>query len=74
MMFIGTMKITYDQEVYNLNIELTDGVVDETDEDKQGVLLDYDGEGNVVSMEILYASTRMLIPGSVDVAVVGVKL
>jgi YD repeat-containing protein len=65
------MKVTYDQEVDILNIELTDGVIDESDEDKPGVILDYDAEGNVVGIEILDASKRMLIPKSVDVAVVG---
>ena len=65
------MKVTYDQEVDILNIELTDGVIEESDEDKPGVILDYDAEGNVVGIEILDASTRMRIPKSVDVAVVG---
>ena len=65
------MKVTYDQEVDILNIELTDAVIEESDEDKPGVILDYDAEGNVVGIEILDASTRMRIPKSVDVAVVG---
>ena len=65
------MKVTYDQEVDILNIELTDAVIDESDEDKPGVILDYDVEGNVVGIEILDASTRMHIPRSVEVAVVG---
>ena len=65
------MKVTYDQEVDILNIELTDSVIDESDEDKPGVILNYDAEGNVVGIEILDASTRMLIPRSVEVAVVG---
>ena len=65
------MKVTYDQEVDILNIELTDAVINESDEDKPGVILDYDVEGNVVGIEILDASTRMHIPRSVEVAVVG---
>ena len=65
------MKVTYDKEVDILNIELTDGVIEESDEDKPGVILDYDADGNVVGIEILDASTRMLIPRSVDVAMVG---
>ena len=65
------MKVTYDQEVDILNIELTDAVIDESDEDKPGVILDYDVEGNVVGIEIFDASKRMHIPKSVDVAVVG---
>lgn len=65
------MRVTYDKEVDILNIELTDGVIEESDEDKTGVILDYDAAGNVVGIEILDASTRMVIPRSVDVATVG---
>ncbi len=65
------MRITYDQEVDILNIELTDGVIEESDEGKPCLILDYDADGNIVSIEILDASTRMKIPGSVEVAVVG---
>jgi uncharacterized protein YuzE len=65
------MKVTYDQEVDILNIELTDGEIEESDEDKPGVILDYDVEGNVVSIEILDASKRMRNPRAVEIAVVG---
>ena len=49
------MKVTYDKEVDILNIELSDAVIEESDEDKPGVILDYDTEGNIVSIEILVA-------------------
>ena|ERR1017187_1665346 len=65
------MKVTYDQEVDILNIELTDNLIEESDEDKPGVILDYDSEGNVVGIEILDASKRMPIPITVEVAMVG---
>ena len=65
------MKVTYDQEVDILNIELTDSVIEESDEDKPGVILDYDAEGNIVGIEILDASKRMLNPRTVEMAVVG---
>ena len=43
--------------------------VEESDEDKPGVILDYDKEGNVVGMEVLNASKRVENPREVDYAV-----
>ena len=63
------MKVTYDTYTDTLRIILTDTVVDESDEDKPGVILDYDAAGNVVGMEILDASQRMEIPDAVEYAV-----
>ena len=65
------MKVTYDTYTDTLRIILTDAAVDESDEDKPGVVLDYDKFGNVVGMEILDASKRMEIPEMVEYAVVG---
>jgi YD repeat-containing protein len=65
------MKVTYDQEVDILNIELTDAPIEESDEDKPGVILDYDADGNVVSIEILDASKRIRNPRMVEMAIVG---
>lgn len=54
------MKVTYDARTDTLSVILRDGVpVAESDEDKPGVILDYDKEGNLVSMEILDASRRV---------------
>ena len=53
------MKVTYDQKVDILNIELTEATIEESDEDKPGVILDYDADGNIVSIEILDASKRI---------------
>ena len=64
------MKVTYDTETDTLRITLSEVAVDESDEDKPGVILDYDAGGNVVGMEILDASKRMEIPESVEYAVV----
>lgn len=63
------MKVTYDPEVDVLSILLSDAPVEESDEDKPGVILDYDSSGNVVALEILDASKRMGNPLSVEYAV-----
>ena len=63
------MKVTYDPEVDVLRIILSEAVIEESDEDKPGVILDYDKEGNVVGMEVLDASMRMANPRSVEYAV-----
>ena len=56
------MKVTYDPEVDVLRILLSDAPIEESDEDKPGVILDYDKDGNVVGLEILEASKRIPIP------------
>lgn len=54
------MKATYDAKTDTLSIILkADARVVESDEDKPGVILDYDEEGNLVSLEILDASKRV---------------
>jgi uncharacterized protein YuzE len=65
------VKVTYDAEVDVLRILLSDAPIEESDEDKPGVILDYDKDGNVVGLEILEASKRMTNPRSVDYAVIG---
>ena len=52
------MKVRYDADVDVLSILLSDGVVEESDETKPGVVLDYDVDGNVVGIEIQEASKR----------------
>ena len=68
---LTTMKVTYDPEVDVLRILFSSVPIEESDEDKPGVILDYDKDGNVVGIEILDASKRMENPKSVEYAVAG---
>lgn len=54
------MKAIYDPRTDTLPLILKDGAkVAESDEEKPGVILDYDEAGDLVSMEILDASRRV---------------
>ena len=63
------MKVTYDPGVDVLRILFSNTPIEESDEDKSGVIIDYDKDGNVVGMEIVDASKRMDNPRVVDYAV-----
>lgn len=65
------MKVTYDPEVDVLRILFNHEPIEESDETKPGVVLDYDKNGNVVGMEILNASDRMENPRSMEYAIAG---
>jgi uncharacterized protein YuzE len=65
------MKVTYDPEVDVVRIILSRAPIEESDEDKPGIIIDYDKNGNIVGMEILDASRRMENPRSVEYAVIG---
>lgn len=53
------MRATYNQRTDTLTFQLTAGPVAESDEEKPGVILDYDEGGNLVGIEIPDASTRI---------------
>jgi len=65
------MKITYDPEVDVMRIIFSSMPIEESDEEKPGVILDFDKDGNVVGMEILDALRRMENPRTVEYAVAG---
>lgn len=53
------MKVTYDSEVDVLHVLFSNAPIEESGEDKPGVILDYDKDGNVVGVEILDAQKRL---------------
>ncbi|MDE0025003.1 MAG: DUF2283 domain-containing protein [Spirochaetaceae bacterium] len=54
------MKASYDVKTDSLTVILKeDATIVESDEDKPGVILDYDEYGDLVSLEILDASRRV---------------
>ncbi|MEA5111778.1 hypothetical protein SDC9_40163 [bioreactor metagenome] len=53
------MKIRYDKEADVVYIRLSDQEVAESDQEKDGVILDYSESGQIVGIEILNASASM---------------
>ncbi|HEV8231915.1 MAG TPA: DUF2283 domain-containing protein [Thermoanaerobaculia bacterium] len=61
------MKVNYDPRTDTLSVILKDDArVAESDEDKSGVILDYDDRGELVSLEILDASQRVTEARKID--------
>jgi len=53
------MKVRYDEEADAIYITLREGVYHESDEVRDGFVLDYDSDGNIIAIEILDASTHL---------------
>ncbi|MGH2363652.1 MAG: DUF2283 domain-containing protein [Chloroflexota bacterium] len=61
------MKVNYDCRTDTLTVILNaQAAVTESDEAKPGVILDYDADGNLVSLEALDASSRVTDTGKVE--------
>ena len=65
------MKVNYDPKTDTLTVVFRDIAIAESDEDKPGVILDYDAAGNIVSIEVLDASKRVEEPNKVTVLTKG---
>jgi len=59
------MLIRYDKEVDVVYIQFSEKEVAESEEDKPGIVLDYDKEGNIVGIEVLNASKKIGQPNGV---------
>lgn len=66
------MKVKYDAEDDIMRIQFNDKPVSESDEEKAGIILDYDENGKVIGIEILDASQKMINPKSVEYEIEGV--
>lgn len=65
------MKVNYDARTDTLTVTFRDAAIVESDEEKPGVILDYDEAGNIVSIEVLDASSRVEEPGVVTLETQG---
>ena len=66
------MRVIYDSETDTLTVIFVDTAVVESDEDKPGIVMDYDASGNLVSIEILDASQRVGLPTQIEYQVLPV--
>lgn len=66
------MKVTYDARTDTLSVVLKETPVTESDEEKPGVILDYDAAGDLVGIEILDASRRVADARRIEYQLTGV--
>jgi uncharacterized protein YuzE len=60
------MKIIYDQETDTMTVIFKETSVEESDEAKSGIIIDYDSQGDIVSIEIPDAKKRVTQPTQVS--------
>ena len=66
------MKVRYDKRTDTLTMLLKENAsVAESDEEKPGLILDYDDHGDIVSIEVLDASRRVTEARRVDFQTTG---
>lgn len=52
------MNIKYDKTADALYLRLSEAEVADSDEEKPGIIIDYDKDGNIVGIELLDASKK----------------
>jgi len=65
------MKVIYDTETDIMTLILMDELVPESDEVREGIIIDYNKEGKIVSIEILDASEQVFEPQGISYEVKG---
>jgi len=60
------MKIKYDKESDVIYIRFSDAAIAESDENKPGIIFDYDKSGKIVAIEVIAASKKMEHLNSVE--------
>ena len=56
------MKLEFDAQADAVYLELTNTEVEESKEIQPGIIMDYDAEGQIVGIEVLYVSKRAELP------------
>lgn len=62
------MKVVYDKTTDIVRVLFSEKSIEDSDEVRPGVIVDFDAGGGVVGLEILDASKRMPHPEVVEVA------
>ena len=60
------MNIKYDKEVDIMYIQFSENKIIESNENKPSIIIDYDNQDNIVSIEVLNASKKMKYPNSIN--------
>ena len=60
------MKVKYDAQTDILRFRFSSKKVAESDEEKKGIIIDYDADGNILGIEILNASKQLENPKVVE--------
>jgi uncharacterized protein YuzE len=59
------MVIRYDKELDIVYIRFSEKEIVESEENKPGIILDYDIEGGIVGIEVLKASSQIIQPNGI---------